>query len=67
MEAKLDKIHYTAGKIVCGALHLTSKDKVNTELSWENIKSRADFLGITLFHKIATWGDLLKSIPCVSV
>ena len=53
-KAKLDKVQYTAGKIVSGALHLTSKDKLNTELSWESIKSRADFLGLTLFHKIAT-------------
>ena len=37
-----------------GALHLTSKEKLNNELSWESIKIRADFLGLTLFHKIAT-------------
>ena len=49
-KAKLDKVQYTAGKIVSGALHLTSKDKLNTELSWESIKSRADFLGFTLFR-----------------
>ena len=53
-KAKLDKIQYTAGTIVSGALHLTSKEKLNNELSWESIKTRADFLGLTLFHKIAT-------------
>ena len=51
--AKLSQIQYTAGKVVCGALHCTSKQKVNTELSWESIEDRAHFLGLSLFHKIA--------------
>ena len=55
-KAKLAKIQYTAGKIVCGALQCTSKDKVNTELSWESIEDRANFLGLSLFHKIAIGG-----------
>ena len=37
-----------------GALHLTSKDKLNNELSWESIQTRADFLGLTMFHTIFT-------------
>ena len=64
-KAKLDKVQYTAGKIVSGALHLTSKDKLNTELSWESIKSRADFLGLTLFHKIATSKTRPLVRPCL--
>ena len=52
-KAKLSKIQYTAGKIVSGALHLTGKETLNTELSWESIETRADFLGLSIFHKIA--------------
>lgn len=53
-KAKLDKIQHTAGGIVSVALYRTNKNKLNTELSWESLKTRADFLGLTLFHKIAT-------------
>ena len=53
-KAKFSKIQYTAGKITSGALHLTGKEKLNSELSWESIESRADFLGLSVFHKIAT-------------
>ena len=35
-----------------GALHYTSADKLNTELGWESIKTRAEFLGLCIFHKI---------------
>ena len=46
--ARLDNIQYKAGKIVTGASHLTSKEKLNSELGWENIFKR----GETFFHKI---------------
>ena len=55
-KARLDKVQYTAGKIVTGALNLTSKHKLDEDLAWENIQTRADFLGLSIFHKIAT-GD----------
>ena len=51
---KFSKIQYTAGKITSGALHLTGKEKLNSELSWESIESRANFLALSVFHKIAT-------------
>ena len=35
-----------------GALHLTSREKLNNELGWETIKVRVDYLGLCLFHKI---------------
>ena len=49
---RLDKIQYTAAKIVSGALHLTSKERLYNDLGWENIPSRAEFLGLSLFHKL---------------
>ena len=49
---RLDKIQYTAAKIVSGALHLTSKERLYEELGWETIQSRTEFLGLSLFHKI---------------
>ena len=38
--------------MVTGALHFTSKEKLNLELGWETIMKRGDFLGLNLFHKI---------------
>ena len=51
-KALLEKVQYTAGKLVTGALHLTSKLKLEEELGWETIQSRADILGYSIFHKI---------------
>ena len=53
-KAKLAKIQYIAGNILSGSLHCTSKERLNTELAWESIEKRADFLGLSIFHKIAT-------------
>ena len=50
--ARLTQIQYRAAKLVTGALHLTSRDKLDAELGWENISTRAEFLGLSLFHKI---------------
>ena len=50
--AILEKLHYRAATIVTGALHFTSKDKLNSELGWETILERGDFLGLNIFHKI---------------
>ena len=49
---RLEQIQYRAAKLVTGALHLTSKEKLNTELGWETIQKRSDFLGLSIFHKI---------------
>ena len=51
-KATLEKIQYTAAKIVSGALHNTSKVSLNNELAWECIDTRAQFLGLSIFHKI---------------
>ena len=49
---RLEQIQYQAAKICTGALHLSSKEKVNEKLGWTSIKTRADFLGLCVFHKI---------------
>ena len=49
---RLEQIQYRAAKLVTGALHLTSREKLNTELGWETIQKRSDFLGLNIFHKI---------------
>ena len=52
---RLEQIQYRAAKIVTGALHLTSKEKLNTELGWESIKKRSEILGLCIFHKIRVY------------
>ena len=49
---RYEQIQYRAGKLITGALHLTSSEKLNIELGWESIQTRVDFLGLSLFHKI---------------
>ena len=49
---RLDIIQWPAAKLVTGCLHTTSKHKLNLELVWKTIGDRANYLGITLFHKI---------------
>ena len=43
---RYEQIQYRAGKLITGAFHLTSADKINVELGWESIKTRIDFLGL---------------------
>ena len=50
--ARLENLQYKAGKIVTGAYHFTSKDKLNLELGWETIKERGDLLSLNFFQKI---------------
>ena len=50
--ARLEQLQYRAAKVVTGALHLKSREKLNVELGWENIKTRIKFLGLCYFHKI---------------
>ena len=47
----MERIQYSAEKVVTGALHFTSKDKLNTELGWESIRKRSDILGLDIFHE----------------
>ena len=49
---RLENLQYRAAKIVSGALHLSSREKLNKELGWESILERGDFLSINIFHKI---------------
>ena len=49
---KINRVQYNAAKVVTGALPYTSQEKLEYELGWESIKNRADYLGITIFHKI---------------
>ena len=46
-QERLDRIQYSAAKLVTGALHNTSKVKLYEELGWETIHSRAEYLGLT--------------------
>ena len=50
--SRLENLQYRAAKIVSGALHLTSRDKLNCDLGWESIVKRGEFLGLNIFHKI---------------
>ena len=50
--ARLERLQYRAAKLVTGALHFTSKEKLDIELGWESIKKRINFLGLSLFQKI---------------
>ena len=49
---RLERIQYNSARLVTGALPCTSRVKLNEELGWETIQQRADFLGLTLYHKI---------------
>ena len=49
---RLENLQYRSGKLVCGALHYTNKDKLNLELGWESIMDRGNLLSINIFHKI---------------
>ena len=48
----LENIQYKAGKIVTGALHFTSKQKLNSELGWETFTDRGNILSLNIFHKV---------------
>ena len=50
--SRLESLQYRAAKIVSGALHYTSKDKLNDELGWETITERGNLLSLSIFHKI---------------
>ena len=50
--ARLENIQYRAAKIVTGAFHYTSKNKLNVELGWETVEKRSDILSLNIFHKI---------------
>ena len=49
--ARLDRLQYRAAKLVTGALHFTSREKLNNELGWENMQTRINFLGLSFSTK----------------
>ena len=49
---RFENVQYRDGKIVYGAFHFTSKDKLNLELGWESILDRGNLLSLNIFHKI---------------
>ena len=50
--SRLENLQYRAAKIVTGAFHLSSREKLNFEFGWESIQKRGEFLGLKIFHKI---------------
>ena len=50
--ARLENVQYRAAKIVTGAYHYTSRNKLNIELGWETIEKRSDILSLNMFQKI---------------
>ena len=51
-KAQISRIQYRGAKICSGALHFTSQLRLEQDLSWGSIDSRARFLGLSIFHKI---------------
>ena len=49
---KLNRIQYRAAKLTTMAMKFTSKQKIFTELGWESIDKRIEYLSLCLFHKI---------------
>ena len=41
--ARLEKLQYRAAKIVTGALHFSSREKLNSDLGWESIQCRVEY------------------------
>ena len=50
--SRLESVQYRAAKVVSGALHFTSKEKLYSELGWETINERGNLLGLNFVHKI---------------
>ena len=48
---RLNQIQYRAAKLCTGALHLTRQIKLESELGWESLSTRANFLGLCQFKK----------------
>ena len=46
--SRLDKTQYRAAKLVTGALHFTSREKLNNKLGWEDFHTRIKQAGAEL-------------------
>ena len=67
---RLNQVQYRAAKLCTGALHFSSQAKLETDLSWESISDRAEFLGLSVFHKIRDFDTrplIKKCMPPVEV
>ena len=49
--SRLNQLQYRAAKLCTGALHLTSQQKLEADLGWESLSTRANFLGLCQFQK----------------
>ena len=50
--AWLSRVQYRAARLVTWALPFTSQVKLEKDLAWPSLSERADFLSLTVFHKI---------------
>ena len=50
--ARLNRVQYRAARLCSGALPFTSQVKLEQDMCWESLANRADFLSLTVFHKI---------------
>ena len=49
---RLDQLQYKAAKLVGNALHYTNQLILEKDIGWESIKSRAEVLGLSVYHKL---------------
>ena len=49
---RLNQIQYCSARVVTGALPYTSRVKLDLDLGWEDLNSRYEMLGLSMFHKI---------------
>ena len=52
-QARLSRVQYRAARLCTGALPYTSQVKLEQDLGWPPLAQRADFLSLTVFHKIS--------------
>ena len=50
--AMLNRIQYRSARLVTGALQYTSRLKLDADLGWEDLGTRYEMLGLSMFHKI---------------
>ena len=50
--SRLENIQYQAAKLVTGAFHYSSREKLSNELGWETLEKRSDLLSLKIFQKI---------------
>ena len=61
---RLNCIQYCSARVVTGALPYTSRIKLDADLGWEDLGTRHEMLGLSMFHKIAHGNvrPLIKSV-----